>query len=243
MSNLPAILSRLRAVRWSGNGYVARCPAHDDQNPSLSVREGEGRRILLHCYAGCDYLSILRALELEPQRAELPPLHPVSDGARIEHARRLWREAKPLAGTPAQAYLEGREIALPSWPPTLRFHPLCSHQSGKRLPALLAAVCRDREGRLRLRAVHRVYITPDSRKAAIEPRKAALGAVKGNLIFLSRRTKTLCVAEGVESALAVSVLCQHDPRFAGWCWKPSSNARSHASNARWRIRITSDGRL
>ena len=28
--------------RWHGNYGTARCPAHDDREPSLSVREGDG---------------------------------------------------------------------------------------------------------------------------------------------------------------------------------------------------------
>lgn len=228
--DLNAMLSRLRAVRRAGGGYAALCPAHADQNPSLSIREGEGR-ILLHCHAGCDYRSILRALELEsaiplPRTSirQWPLLPPEDDSSRIEHARRLWREAKPLAGTPAQAYLEGRGIRLPSWPPTLRFHPACPHPSGKRLPALIAAICRHREGKLRLRAVHRIYLAPDGRKAAVEPRKAALGAVKGSAVYLSRPAATLAVAEGVEDALAVMVMCQGDPRFEGWSYAAAVSA-------------------
>ncbi len=227
--DLDTMLGRLRGVRRAGSGYVACCPAHADQNPSLSIREGKDR-ILLHCHAGCDYRSILRALELEPQRSgpaiPLPSggIHPADDSARIEHARRLWREAKPLPGTPAERYLEGRGISLPSWPPTLRFHPACPHPSGKRLPALIAAICRYRERMLRLRGLHRVFITPDGRKAAIEPRKAALGAVKGAAVYLSRPTATLAVAEGVETALATMLLCRHDPRFEGWSYAAAVSA-------------------
>ena len=38
------VLARLTGVRRSGSGWSARCPAHEDRNPSLSVAEGaEGR--------------------------------------------------------------------------------------------------------------------------------------------------------------------------------------------------------
>jgi hypothetical protein len=39
--NLVETLARLDGVRPCAGGYVARCPAHDDNDPSLSVREGE----------------------------------------------------------------------------------------------------------------------------------------------------------------------------------------------------------
>lgn len=46
----------------SGGGYIARCPAHDDKNPSLSLRDAEGK-VLVHCHAGCDQDSVIEALK------------------------------------------------------------------------------------------------------------------------------------------------------------------------------------
>jgi hypothetical protein len=40
------ILARLKGVHRSGDGWMARCPAHDDQNPSLSISCGQDGRIL-----------------------------------------------------------------------------------------------------------------------------------------------------------------------------------------------------
>ncbi len=51
------ILSLLNGVRRSGTGWIARCPAHPDRNPSLSVKEGE-RGVLLRCWAGCTVKTI-----------------------------------------------------------------------------------------------------------------------------------------------------------------------------------------
>ena len=58
------LLSRLDAVRRSSRGYHARCPAHDDRTPSLSVREGE-RGILVKCWAGCSVRKISGAVGLQ----------------------------------------------------------------------------------------------------------------------------------------------------------------------------------
>jgi hypothetical protein len=55
------ILSRLGGVRHSGDGWIARCPAHGDHNPSLSVRETVGK-ILVHCHAGCTTEAVCAAL-------------------------------------------------------------------------------------------------------------------------------------------------------------------------------------
>jgi len=62
---LDILLSRLSGVRELGPGrYMARCPAHDDQHPSLSIKVTDDR-ILLHCFAGCKYQDILQALGFE----------------------------------------------------------------------------------------------------------------------------------------------------------------------------------
>lgn len=58
-------LSKLEGVkRDKNNQYTALCPAHDDHKPSLSVTEKAGK-ILLHCFAGCNYKAILDELGLE----------------------------------------------------------------------------------------------------------------------------------------------------------------------------------
>jgi putative DNA primase/helicase len=59
------LIERLERVKRSGEGWVARCPAHEDNRPSLSITEGEDGRVLLHCFAGCTVESIAAALGLE----------------------------------------------------------------------------------------------------------------------------------------------------------------------------------
>ena len=59
------ILSHLDAVRRTGvDRWLARCPAHDDKRPSLSVREIEDDRVLVHCWAGCSIADVLGAVGL-----------------------------------------------------------------------------------------------------------------------------------------------------------------------------------
>lgn len=60
------VLSRLVGVKKSGAGFVARCPGHDDHDPSLSISEGEDGRALLKCFTGCDLDRILGAISLTP---------------------------------------------------------------------------------------------------------------------------------------------------------------------------------
>ncbi len=58
------LLSRLDCVRETSTGqYMARCPAHDDKSPSLSVRD-LGDRVLVHCFAYCSPVDELDAVGL-----------------------------------------------------------------------------------------------------------------------------------------------------------------------------------
>jgi hypothetical protein len=63
-ASLETVLSKLAGVRRSGAGWTARCPAHADHDPSLSVGVGHDGRLLLHCFGGCPFYSVLAALEL-----------------------------------------------------------------------------------------------------------------------------------------------------------------------------------
>ena len=62
---LAALSERGIKIRRSGNGWSARCPAHEDRNPSLSIATGDDGRCLVNCHAGCETTAILAALGLE----------------------------------------------------------------------------------------------------------------------------------------------------------------------------------
>jgi len=60
------LLDRLEKVKQTGPGrWIARCPAHEDRSPSLSIRELDDGRVLLHCFGGCGALDVLDALGLQ----------------------------------------------------------------------------------------------------------------------------------------------------------------------------------
>ncbi len=59
------LLQHLQRVKSTGQGrWMACCPAHDDKSPSLSIREIDGEKILVHCFGGCDIASVLSAVGL-----------------------------------------------------------------------------------------------------------------------------------------------------------------------------------
>jgi len=65
-----SIARALKAHR-SGAGWMAKCPAHNDNNPSLSIRDADGK-VLLHCHAGCGQREVIEALKGKGLWAERP---------------------------------------------------------------------------------------------------------------------------------------------------------------------------
>jgi putative DNA primase/helicase len=211
-------LARALGGRKAGSGWVARCPAHDDRTPSLSLADGHDGCLLVKCWAGCsahDVLSALRRCELigaNKLRGVIDARGGSSDAVdRKKRALDLWNEAFPVSGTIAAQYLAARGLALPSLP-VLRFHPRCPHPSGANLPAMIGLVEHVDHGPT---AIHRTFISADgSGKAAVEPDKASLGPVAGGAVRLAqaRAGQWLLVAEGLETTFSVMHACA----LPGW---------------------------
>lgn len=86
------LLDRLDNPRKYGQGYRAACPAHDGtSSSSLSIREADDGRVLLHCFAGCGALDVVQSLGLE-----LKDLfeRPITANMTDEEKRRLRQLAK-----------------------------------------------------------------------------------------------------------------------------------------------------
>lgn len=66
---------RALEARRSGSGWMAKCPAHNDNNPSLSIRDVDGK-VLLHCHAGCSQSDVIGVLEARGLWRPEPPLKP-----------------------------------------------------------------------------------------------------------------------------------------------------------------------
>jgi hypothetical protein len=188
---------------WHGNSAMCRCPAHADAEPSLSLRQGD-HGILVTCFAGCDREDVLRELgRIRPGQHFPPP--PTSTAAGTANVERLWNEALPVQGSPAELYLKRRH--LPAMLPDTRFHPRCPH-GPKPLtrfkPALLVAV---REAH-HLVALQRIFLNPDHwYEAKVMLGRPGQGAWQG-----APAGATLAVAEGFETAAAFMQL--HDTP----CW-------------------------
>ena len=47
----------------AGATWMARCPAHEDRSPSLSISAGKDGKVLVRCHAGCDQRDVIAALQ------------------------------------------------------------------------------------------------------------------------------------------------------------------------------------
>ena len=59
------IATTFPSAKPSGDGHMAKCPAHEDRTASLSIGEWDDGRVLLTCHAGCSLEAILAAAHLE----------------------------------------------------------------------------------------------------------------------------------------------------------------------------------
>jgi putative DNA primase/helicase len=214
------VAKALRA-RKVGGGWIACCPAHHDREPSLSIREADDGKILVHCHAGCDQKPVIAALrsrglwpENGPQRSNRSTVRATStnqpgrdDAKRTEAALAIWNAAVSAEGSLVETYLAARNLHLAS-PETLRFHSGLNHRSGGIWPAMVALVTRGIDDTPL--AIHRTFLAHDgSGKAPIDPQKMMLGPCRGAAVRLAPAGDALMLGEGIETCLAAMQATGH----------------------------------
>jgi hypothetical protein len=170
---------------------------------------------------GCTFVEAVRRLanipepppcEREAQQNEKPRRPPKQLG-------NWWREARPIPGTPAEKYLHHRGIyeLPPDHAGCLRFHPeMIFGKDGerwRRVPCLIALV-RDAITNEPI-GLQRVGLSNDGRKAGLRDAdgdpldRMGMGYLAGGCVKLTPDdavTTRLCIAEGIETALAASLI-------------------------------------
>jgi hypothetical protein len=209
-------IGRALSGRNHGSYWMARCPAHNDRNPSLSIRKGHDGRVSIKCFAGCSREAVLQELrarglwsgsansgfQFAPVAAQPAEQgHGRDDQARSDFAKRIWKRAKPATGTLVEGYLQSRGIIVQP-PASLGYAPALKHSpSGLRLPTMLAAVTRWPSRRVI--AVHRTYLALNGEsKAAVDLSRMMLGPCHGGAVRLAAAGEMLMVGEGIETCLA-----------------------------------------
>ncbi len=109
--NFSDFLLRFENPRKTQKGYVAKCPAHEDKQASLSIAEGDGGQILVKCFAGCTFDSIVASLGLEKK-----DLFPERNGSHEPYRRVASQQSKPKPaqepqGEPKTQYRIEREYS------------------------------------------------------------------------------------------------------------------------------------
>jgi hypothetical protein len=120
--SVATLLDRLTGVRKVGPGrWIAICPGHDDGTPSLSIRELDDGRVLVHDFAGCDVGDVLAALGLEltdlfPRGAAAGYRRPPSSSrVPASDVLGLIDHEAHVVSVIAADLLEHRVIYLPAW--------------------------------------------------------------------------------------------------------------------------------
>lgn len=209
-------IARSLGGRKAGLQFMAKCPAHDDQTPSLAIRDGGDGRVLVYCHSRCPQHMVIGALEklgLWPSSTSTQHPGPSRDhrperqDERTAAALAIWRSALPASGTAVAAYLASRGLTL-SLPSSLRFHPGLRHPSGSLWPAMVALVTKGTDDKPL--AIHRTFLACEGQaKAPVEPEKMMLGPCRGGAVRLAEPGEVLMVGEGIETCLAAMQATRH----------------------------------
>ena len=71
--------------RKVGSGWAARCPAHDDHAPSLSIRDAGDGKALVRCHAGCGQEQVISVLRSRGLWTSNGPHSDATDRPNIQH--------------------------------------------------------------------------------------------------------------------------------------------------------------
>ena len=149
MSAMKRILDRLPGATETKTGWSARCPAHEDRTPSLSLKEGDDGRVVLHCFAGCPAKAIMASMGLT-MRDLFPCQHEESPQHSPTPSPSTWPTAEAAInaygrGEPAKQWAyhapDGQEVGrVLRWdtPSGKAVRPISLHCDGWRLAAMPA---------------------------------------------------------------------------------------------------------
>ncbi len=218
--------------RKSGAGWMARCPAHDDRDPSLAIQDTCDGKVLVRCHAGCDQARVIAALRSlglwqgdshsvrQSLRSAASSYPDRDDGRRTGAALSIWQSTIAGCGTPVETYLRSRGLTIPP-PSTCRFHAGLKHPSGDIWPAMVALVSRGTDDVPV--AIHRTFLSRDGTgKAPVERTKLMLGPVRGGAVRLAPAGDVLMVGEGIETCLAA----MQESGYPAWAALSTSGLRS-----------------
>jgi len=92
MNNRPVdvLLSRLEKVKGKFPSWMALCPSHADNGPSLHVTAKDDGKVLIKCFAGCGASDVMTAIGLS-----LSDLYPEGRLGELSSKKHLQAEDRP----------------------------------------------------------------------------------------------------------------------------------------------------
>lgn len=114
----------------------------------------------------------------------------------------LYKNAKPVLGTPAEEYLLHRHI-IPQEIDQMRYDMVYHPDYGYKIPCLLLCV---RDIHNKFQAIQRIFINPDNPKKYHDVkgiRKMSCGSLRGGAFKAGINSKHIIVCEGAEDALTI----------------------------------------
>lgn len=199
------IATALGRAKRVGQEWRCLCPAHEDHEPSLDLRETPDGRILWCCRAGCPQYAVAaelirRGLIASDRRPRVvPPPAPVPDRSTLDW---LLSRLRPIEGTVVETYLRVRGLDPPPPGHHLRFLP--ANPPEHPWPAMVGIISAFRDARC-IQSLHFTRLRPDG-SGRLDRSYLAGCPKKGGVIRLSDDTEVtlaLGLAEGIETALAV----------------------------------------
>ncbi len=208
MQPTAADIAKILNARQCGGSWMALCPAHKENTPSLSIGEGKDGRPLVFCFGGCPQDILIDALKKRgawhdgpaaPSRTlrRKAKLMSLTDEEKQSQAKcqRAWDAAGPVEGTPGQLYLQCRGIvsAETPLPPALRYVEATN--------ALIAAITRPNTDELM--GLQAIFLKGDAAGVWKKTRRS-YGPVRLGSVALSAPDTTCQVTESVEDGLALA---------------------------------------
>lgn len=217
---------------------LATCPYC--RRMKLYVSRGRTGRLLLFCQkCGPDQtINLFRDLRLATQGTSFPAAQPDPQKEEEERERRrqnhelilnLWGESIPLDGTTlGDRYLwehrgfgdlRDRLLADTQFTSTVHFHPHVLYARDWYLPALVISMVNPEDQLVSLR---RIYLAGDGSKAKVNTPKKQMPLGRetaGSAHRLQKASDKLAVAEGIETAIAISHLTGYPVWAAGDAFK------------------------
>jgi len=186
----------------AGGGYVVKCVCHDDEEPSLSIKDASNGDIVVHCHAGCDWKDVkdeLTRMGLLEKR--IKTVNKTKKRMADDSGGFIFREAKKNVGAISK-YMAHRKIKYPS--ETLPESPAIRVGQYKDEHFIVFAMTKpdDRS----VMAVQRIPFDPETKKKTGKGRMygGSGGYCLGRGVWFYRKSDmtNLIVGEGCETVMS-----------------------------------------